>query len=582
MFPGGVTWEDAARTKGSVAEVELGRLTSDEVEALPYVIPVQPDKLALRLQELEPAGRFELGRRFLLGSQPSWEIAASDAPVSLAELRRLSNFLASETTRTKPFVVVIGQAGAGKTTATMTALVEIARKEPTVQVIEIRGDVPGLTAAVTAAEKIFKDKHIIAFISDLFPYGSRIKADIVNISRGKSQIISVARASEWASRFAKTLDEVSEIFDFGRFTRDDEPHIIAALDRFLSAPEFAKLSHEEKAQRLKASKQQLLIAMREATSSASFDKNIEEEYRRLGPDAQRLLLIIGTGTLARVGIASGIAFSAYREGRGRLTFDEAFDQLRGIVSESNSRFYARHEVYVRHIFRSVAPFREVIGAINAVLLQFSAYRNPIIINAGRLDAALFRYALNKDAIFELAFSHDVPEDGLKVYQAFEVKFQLDGHYWLQYGLYLDKLGRLDDAEAMLRKSIEAYSENLFARHALARLRLRIAARRPDYDGETREFIRLAAEELNAQDSRPGADTDMYPLVTLALFHVDALVRQNQAEDASVFAREYRERLLALQRRSPRTPLDEPINDLTMYIATGSWRAGKSGDPDTDY
>jgi hypothetical protein len=52
-----------------------------------------------------------------------------------------------------------------------------------------------------------------------------------------------------------------------------------------------------------------------------------------------------------------------------------------------------------------------------------------------------------------------------VYADFEVDFQLDGHYWLQYGLFLSKIGELDNAHEMMRRSIQAYSNNPFAIHA---------------------------------------------------------------------------------------------------------------------
>jgi hypothetical protein len=72
---------------------------------------------------------------------------------------------------------------------------------------------------------------------------------------------------------------------------------------------------------------------------------------------------------------------------------------------------------------------------------------------GRLDAKLFRFVLNNDFISEHASKYGDKRDGIKIYSDFEVEFQLDGHYWLQYGLFLAHIGRFDESIRMLRRSI---------------------------------------------------------------------------------------------------------------------------------
>jgi tetratricopeptide (TPR) repeat protein len=154
---------------------------------------------------------------------------------------------------------------------------------------------------------------------------------------------------------------------------------------------------------------------------------------------------------------------------------------------------------------------------------------------------------------------------------YEVPFQLDGHFWLQYGLYYDRLGDLSSAEEMLRKSIQAYPNNIFAEHALARLRLRIASSDQINDGEARALMAEAVASLNRLDARDPASLDEYPLVTLSSYHIAALIKRGQEKDAKTCAREYLDRLKYFQRRVVDPITKSAIEQLTIFLATGDWR-----------
>jgi tetratricopeptide (TPR) repeat protein len=220
------------------------------------------------------------------------------------------------------------------------------------------------------------------------------------------------------------------------------------------------------------------------------------------------------------------------------------------------------------------PFVDIIDAVTGILTQFTKYRLPIIRSVPRLDAALFKFLLNHNFVHELARAHGVEEDGLKIYQLFEVPFQVDGHFWLQYGLYYDSLGRLAEAEDMLRKSIQAYPENAFAEHALARLRLRIAAREETSDLDADGLIAEAVSSLNALDVRDPTVMDEYPLVTLSIFHLDTLLKRGKEDQAKVHARDYLSRFKYMERRTTGESVKGAIEQLTIFLTTGDWRNPK--------
>jgi hypothetical protein len=102
---------------------------------------------------------------------------------------------------------------------------------------------------------------------------------------------------------------------------------------------------------------------------------------------------------------------------------------------------------------------------------------------------------------------------------------------------------------MLRRSIQAYPQNPFAVHALADIQLRTAKERPSYDLATRELIAKATAALRTLDANIDLEMDYFPIATLAMGHVPALLKHKRTEDARVVAREYFDRLQQIEKRS---------------------------------
>src|SRR4051812_7491161 len=56
---------------------------------------------------------------------------------------------------------------------------------------------------------------------------------------------------------------------------------------------------------------------------------------------------------------------------------------------------------------------------------------------------------------------------------------------------------------------EAYPENVYARHALAHLKLRMASHRPNFDTATQQLVDEAVAELELQHARTNPTIDDY-------------------------------------------------------------------------
>jgi hypothetical protein len=382
-------------------------------------------------------------------------------------------------------------------------------------------------------------------------------------------VVSSARSGEWNEHFSKRLANFAEPHAFNRFTREDYQPLLANLNKYVPAPAFRLLTPQQQLDRIANSKRQLLIALHEATSSENFADVIISEYEHLpDEDTKRLFLIVGLGAMARVGVGLEFAAAAY-EKSARRPLKSALEALAGIVELTPAkRLVARHETYVRQIFENAITFDQFASALGDLLSVYADFEVPVIRKVNRTDGYLFKHVLNADFIHQMSSSYGGAEEGRHIYERFEVQFQLDGHFWLQYGLFLIKCNRYPDAHKALTRSIQAYPENIYARHALAHLKLRMASHRASYDHVTRELVHEAVTELELEHARTNPAADDYPLVTLSMAHIQVLAVHNQHERASALAKQYHARLQEMGKRIANESITRAEQAMLKYVTLG--------------
>lgn len=523
-----------------------------------------------RADELTGLSKQKAARAFLEGGPPSWKLAASDVPVWLHATGDMYSALSESIEASDRMFLVYGQSGSGKTTALMQCLLRYARENNNTPVYELKGDVKSLRASLELIARLNEGEQVIVFIGDAFLYGDALGEDALSFKRGAMTLVTSARSSEWRSHIERRVGDFAVSFEFQRFVSEDHHPLIKRLLEYVPSPRFRQMTEQQRVARLASSQEQLLIALKESTSSEKFTKVITDEFEKLSElDAKLLLLIVGLTTLARTGISEGSAREAYNKLRSKLSFDGALRHLDGIVSLNISgRLVARHELYVRHIIENVADFDIIVDSAVEILRTFTKYPVPIVRNVPRLDSLLFKFILNHNFFGELARRRNEVEEGLRLFQSFEVDFQLDGHFWLQYAQYQVMFGELEPALDSLRKSIEAYPENVFAVHALADLQLRVAFARPVYDAETISLIGDAVGTLERLHAANSGDDDFYPIATLSDWHVPTLVQHGQTKPAIAAAKRYF-RMIGEMKRTD-IPVERSRERLAHFVTHGVW------------
>ena len=334
--------------------------------------------------------------------------------------------------------------------------------------------------------------------------------------------------------------------------------------------------------------------MKEVTQSRNFRDIIASEYGGFQDDDCRCCFVIcGIATLARSGISSGLAKEAYDRISRQRSFSNALRELDGVVFEDrNGRLVARHEIYVRHILENVATVEHVRDSIVSLLSAFTKYDVPVIKNVGRQDGILFRFLLNHNFLkdlFTIKGARSVPTD---IYSPFEVEFQRDGHFWLQYGQYLSSMKRFDDALPVLEKSILAYPENDFAAHALADVQLRVAENASVWNSSVAELVGHAVATLEDLHANRSSRSDQYAIATLAKSHIRVLIKHDQHDAAKEAAKRYFNEIGSIgsslrgeQLEIARTELlhfltngKAPYEDIEVNNKTGPKRKGGGQEP----
>ncbi len=521
---------------------------------------------------MQGAHKAIVARAFLEGMPPTWSIAASEIPVWLDGTNGLMTALRDAIARKDRMFLVHGQSGSGKTTALMQALLRISKDVEGFVLYELRDDVPSLRAALELIRRLHSGEHVVVYVGDAFMYGDALGEDAARFPAGSLTLVTSARSGEWRDHIQRRVGEFCTSYQYQRFAKEDFVPLIDRLAKYVPAPRFKKMPQNERIERLRSSRSQLLIALRETTESAKFTEVITGEFLDLPDDDCRVLaLIAGIPTIARTGISKAAAREAFGRLRKTRTFDESLRALEGIVSTNSSdRLIARHEAYVRHIVEHVADIEIVLNVMIEILRTYTKFAIPITRTVKRQDSLLFRFLLNHNFVHSLGRGRGGAGPATRLYKEFEVDFQLDGHYWLQYGQFLVQKDDLEPALDVLNKSIQAYPDNPYALHAYADLQLQVAERRAKYDSRTIELIDEAVGILEAQHLKSIFNSDQYPIVTLCDKHVGALVKHGQLAEAREVARKYFRQIDEFSRQNAAESVLRARERLAVFASTGEW------------
>jgi tetratricopeptide (TPR) repeat protein len=513
-------------------------------------------------------------RDFFNGTSPTWEVISNNISVELSYDKKLLHEIQNFAQSQSRLFVVLGQSGSGKTTSLMKAAVALAANSNTKVFALDEGTRESLEKIVRYLTGMADGKTIILFINNLVLFSDELP-DLDFLSPGAGvQLIAQCRSRDWEGRVSRYAPSDTHAFHLPKLEDADFEKLRKGIIEHAVAPQFIAMNSPPKqiAFLKESSKRQLLILMKEATHQRKFEEIIEDEYNSIASAAGRVTFcIVGLATLAKNQISVGELREMLGLVDSSLDLNEALKQLDEIVIKSESGLSGRHEIYVRHILDVVVDAQLLKDVIVGTLKYFTRFGQPVIPKLGKQRGNMFKYLLNSDWLFEIFNRKNKLKMAERVYSSIELEYQLDGHYWLQRGLFYRRRKMYHVAQDCFDKSVDAYPGSLFAKHAWAQQQLINACVSRRRTPQSEREVQRAVKELNEQAQLRNA-TDQYPLITLSRYHPEVYFRWGDMETAKALGKEYFERLKVFRKSLPRKDksVEGAWNACLALASTGKW------------
>lgn len=554
-------------------------LTPRDIEALRSIYPIARSRLTSSPQYSEQNQR-HIGKLFYEGYGPTWATILNDVHVTLNQYNTLSAKIMELLDGDARVICITGEAGSGKSTLTYAVALEAAESSK-VSVYEYRDDSTSIKA-VFAALKKYNDglghSKVLVFIDNLHLYYDELGEVLSDNKYNFITLLTSCRKSDWNSRIAAHLPGDTVLLNLNRFSERDIPFVIEKVSQYMASPKFTRLSYEDKTQRFRWSKRQLLIALKEATESQKFEDIIMDELTNVRDQESKFILgVIAWSTVARAGIQDSMLAGIYGMVRRGTSYSTALANLEGIVDKSRrGRYVARHQVYAEEIIKGFIHSDLMYEVIDYIFAYFSQFEMPVIRQVNKSDGQLFKYSVSNSNLYNFFKGRNRREEGVKLYRNYLVEFQLDGHYWLQLGLYQRRLGQQKDALESFQQSIAAYGDNPFAHHAFAHQKLIVASVAESYGRREKVYVDEAVEYLigrhYAQSAQPNAvEVDEYPIVTLGKYHIDVLMKHGLRNEAVENAKKYFSMAEEMRPNQAGTMVERMKGNLLKFVVGGEWK-----------
>jgi SIR2-like domain len=565
----------------NIKELLADHFTEGDIPALQGLVKIERahlDRLAARPASLSRRDR----ARFFEGYGPNWGAIADEAFSELAQFKSLDERLANSLKDAR-LIVVTGEAGSGKSTYVYRFAAQCATRGQAA-VFHYRETSASFFSVMAALKRLVGNLPALLIVDDFRVYSDDIVSYLSENDERGITFIADSRLSDWDGRLRRVFEPWSVVARIDRFSEGDIPNIVKSIELKHVSPSFNARGFKERVDILRKSNKQILFALREASQSKIFDQIISDEVGALTNGfARAILLLISFSTSARTSLKTDVAASIVEEMLLPLgligeqpTFCAGIDMLPGMVDETNSgTLRVRHDLYANQVLAKHCTTKELKTVVDAITTYFSQFETPIIANINKLEGQLFKYTLNNHSLYRLFEGRQPADDTISVYSEMEQRLQLDGHYWLQYGLLLRRFGRHSDALDKFQKSIEAYNSH-YASHARAQQQLIIAATLDAKNiGAARKLIETAESYLlerhhTAVSTYRDMDDDDYPISVLGNYHIDALIHIGAYQEAREKAGIYFNWISQMNKKSRYDLLKGLRERLIMLATTGRW------------
>ncbi|MFL9592555.1 SIR2 family protein [Aeromonas schubertii] len=492
-------------------------------------------------------------REFYYGFKPTWEEISDDIP---AHLDFYDKFMES-INEDNILHVIHGPAGSGKSTCLMSTAKDLNMRGHTV--FYLKEPISNLLHQIKNIEKLTPNKYYFVIDKVSTVIDGLIEC-LESTEINNAIFICGERTNVWHRRTKRQLERYNPTITLSNeITKDDAKRILEKLRLYGPWSRIEKLPEDRRVKELlRRSKKQLLIGLMELTTGYGFEKIIENDFNNLSSDDEKLFLVlIGLATIHSLEFPKDLCLSALEHMKVTTHFETLISSMHGIVHISNNQLRARHPIYMDKLFDGKVTLNIKDNAIRGLLMSLTRTQRPISRNLSRSVLMIFKYAINHNFIKN--YYHGSEADILSLYKDHEKYFELDGLFYLQYGLSLRHFKRHDTALQILRNAVTSWKMKQ-TEHAYAQ-QLLICAEFKTKE-EAMRNVSEAEEILLRLDSNNYNDDTDYPLVTLAEGHIKLLIKFNTTSNIKDIANDY---IRMLKIRSHQNKNNRRIDDAIANI-----------------
>lgn len=502
---------------------------------------------------------------FYTGVKPTWSDIKSKIPAELQVYQSFRDTVKNNIKENIHISVLIGQAGSGKTTVLMQ-IAESLSKEIDLPLYYYDNSAP-LDELIYALNGIH-DRYVI-FIDKLSNCIPQLLKIINEKKLDSCFIVCTERKNIWKKTCESRCASYARTLDVEKITKSDALKILSKLELYGRWTRLASMTKDERLNEFMIhSNKQILIALLESTRGKGFKEIIEDDYNNLeSPEERSLVNLVGLFTLHNnTGIKKGNAFNALLSLHPNCTPDSIFNNLSGILYSSHGNVYARHPVYIEHLFTHVTNKHHLAEAIVAIVRSFSAYDVPYAKSLNKRDYHVFKSILNYRFLRHRVSDKNIIID---LFDTIGKQLENDGHYWLQYGLALKSYGLYEQAHDKLETSVSIYDQP-HSRHALATLDM-VLALSVDEKYKADIYFNASKEALESLDVDPRYRNDWYPIVSLAEGEIKYACKFLSLTEAKDKAKFYSNIIADRKKKiSGNSYLERAWKHVTTFAVTGEW------------
>ena len=534
------------------------------IKVLEHVIPVDRSYLTKSNKHNLFSGKI---RNFYKGFKPFWDDIIDEVPAELKSTKEFHETVLNASKNNDHLAIVYGPAGSGKTTLLKQIALKIVDNEG-IPVFFIEEPIDNLEDVIVELENINDGKYFL-FYDRIDILSNSLRSIISDGIIKKGLIVGAESQNVWGNRTkAKIGSFCKKPYQLSLIDENDAISILAKLEQFGPWTRLGKLSEMQRVDELVAKAQrQLLVGLFEATSGLGYEKIIENEYSKLSNEEERIFLVlVGLATMHKIYINESYVNRALSYLGVEKSANFIANQMGGIIYYENSKLFARHPVYIRHLFDQVIEDQVIYDSLRALLYSYTFYEVPVIRHVSKNESLLFKAIINHKFLKDIFRGHR--QHILGVYEFFEKPFENDGLFWLQYGLALRDFNLHVECLEKIQTAYDAYPQP-HTEHALAQQEL-IIATLTDSKEKAFDLLDTAKARLEYLDVTIQSD-NTYPIVTLSEGHTQVLKKFGTQDEAQNIAKYYANIIEKRFRDYQELRLKKAWAKLSTFATTGVWR-----------